>query len=329
VSIKSALVGVFLSSFLLLSGCGENLFSGISGSSPTTSIEGLNRQLDIADSPSDYTPIISGARNIIQDSASSSEDIKDAQIILAQAIIGQNNVPVLDMFADVFDDLNSNSLGSNSFSSQSTLGSNDVRSSAENIYQTIGAALENISSSDIRAAADAINTAFAIVSEHPIITMADDHLIVGGMINMMAIAKSVDQFLEVTTSSVTVKDDSLTIVDIIELLMNPHGFSLTSDFSNDIDNFIDSEDRDGIDQYSAKAFEMFDGTSALPSDMQTFLEEHFETTFNRVLDLYRATLTSGGTYSFEGTTYDVGTSFGSREDDILDAIEAIFRAALT
>lgn len=319
-----------IATVLLLSGCGNNLLSGLSTPSSQTSLQQLNRQLDTANSPSDYVSIKNSAQAIVNNPSSTSEDVKEARIIVAQAIIGAANVDVLNLYADIFESINSSSeSGIIPISSQSTFQTMDLESEAENIYATIGEALEGLTSADARAAADSINAAYAsTLQDSSLEPLSADELLVGGMCNLMVIVRSIDLYLDITSQNVTIKDNGLSISTIVDAFMNPHGLSVSGDFSGDISAFIASADRDGIDEYSQYGFAEFDASGSLPSEMQTFLDEKFENTFNECLELYEAMLSSSGTYTLNSVTYEVGTSYGSREDDILAAVRAIFRQAL-
>jgi len=198
---------------LIVTSCGSNLFEN----ADNTKVTDLDQLLNNASSESDFSNIIALADQIIDSSSSTDTEKQDAYYSKSEAILGENSISSLDLFADL--------------STAAEDGNNESILSILELSAPNDALLE---------AAAAINSAEEIGTENK---TADQNLI-KGVLNTMIIVNSVSSIFEVDSDGELeekTSSENFSWEDALEDFVFPGGSG---------GNTIDSYAQDAVDGFS-------------------------------------------------------------------------------
>lgn len=251
--IKKIIIGVGLLFLLLLQGCGtSNIFDGfvdddsinvseIASSADTSEeyddIISLNSDLlDDADSDSDYDDVITLANAVINSGDASDEQLSNAYVQRAEALMGKNDLKLLVIFSKI-----------------ASLADNEEES---NILDEL---TFDTTISEVRLAAASINTADAIVSGNE--TLEDDltesELLIRGMVNTIVVTEIFKQ------SFVFDSDFNISVSD-----------TYSGDEDAALDALFETDDYDNnIVDYAEASYDALNKTDILESDQLTVISD--------------------------------------------------------
>jgi hypothetical protein len=266
---------------LIVTSCGSNLFEN----ADNTKVTDLDQLLNNASSESDFSNIIALADQIIDSSSSTDSEKQDTYYNKSEAILGQNNIGTLDLFADLASAADSPTLN--------------------NVLTKINL---NASKDALLEAADAIKEAEEIGSTENI---TDDQHLLKGVINTLIIVSSVHSLFEVDPETGELNEDisseNFSWENAIEEFIFPNDI----DFENTIFNYA----QNAVDGFSdSGAF----GENSDDNELN-ILQELSDAMFD-VVELQNA-IDSNDTYN----SYDFSDPNNpNRETDIQNALNDIF-----
>jgi len=185
-----------LASFVLLVGCGTNLFSGLASETTGSTLSQIESKLKAASAKTDYDAIITLAQSIIDGTSASAADIQKARLFKGEAIMGQSGVTATDIVSSI------TSIGTSA-------GGTSVFNSLDNIVKDATVEALTTASVEFNRAASA-NTG---------VTLNESQLILQGFSNLLASVKRMTGEYAATNNLVTLTsgtDTASSIRDIVK-----------------------------------------------------------------------------------------------------------------
>lgn len=321
-----AKIGAIVLLPFFVTACGTNLFEGLVSQDTGNTIEKMEAKLDDASSASDFQEIQNLADGVINDPNATSQEKQQAFAVKSQAILGQNNIGLVDVIGDLYDFNNTSSVSGEFVSISQT-------APLDNIFELFFTILNSIDSQQIQMAAIAINTAHHLSIPNNAL-LPEDLQFIRTVVNILAAARMLTQELAIsgTSSPVTVslRDTNDTFAGIVIALMDPDGNNTVDSINysaiNSIESLLGFTNHLPVTYFVSEAVDALPNSGGFLANQTNEIRQYFDSVqaaLDEFTPLYNALHPTPSTYSFGGKDYDM-----SSEDGIRDALQAIFDAAI-
>ena len=294
--------GIGICFAVTVAGCGNNVFEGVGKKSSDTpgfsNVEDLTSRLEDSSSQGQFQQISDAATELLQDPQTTTADAQELLIIRSKAVIGENELGVLDLVTTL-DELNDE---------------ND----SENVFESLRGILTDVNTDTLQSAAVDINSSAYIASTNSGVEELDKtQQLFRGSVNALAVNQMIISNFNILDDEVTLRDENASVVSIMDDLFNP---SSTVQATPDTPAV-----RPTLPYFYRSMEEAFDASNSLPDDVADSIHDIGEAVGD-MERLYAAMQQANGTYTVGSTVYQVGTSVNTelREDNINDALSAIF-----
>jgi len=281
-----------------LTGCGNNVFDGVGKKKSDTpgfsSVEDLTSRLEDSSSQGQFQQISDAATELLQDPQTTTADAQELLIIRSKAVIGENELGVLDLVTTL-DELND-----------------------DNVFESLRGILTDVNTDTLQNAAVDINSSAYIASTNSGVEDLDKtQQLFRGSVNALAVNQMIISNFNILDDEVTLRDENASVVSIMDNLFNPPSTVQAIPDTPVI--------RPTLPYFYRSMEEAFDASNSLPDDVVDSIHDIGEAVGD-MESLYAAMQQANGTYTVGSTVYQVGTSVNTelREDNINDALSAIF-----